>query len=352
MPKLLSEALAELGANVGSPIQEWTFNESVNIPAGSLSVGTTLELSEGGQDLVIADLINAQMAFSVNSDFDDSAGASLPTFVDYGAAQNTIPQPDFTTVITTNPITFTAPSTVVAPNLRLTDRITIKANGPVTNFRARVTDQATGLVIRYMPNKAAWDGVTAGVNLIAGDNTFFQTQQGTDTPGNFFLGFVPFVTQAGQTLDIEFIADAMDLLGTAGGLPYFATEIHDGPNVDLLASTDTLTNNFILRGGGNGIVQACTLDDIAGVFTDNDCDLIGVRPVADGTAGVELEDSGGIARQSWVYNDLTDTATVVFAAIGGADIVSTAGDLGNTSCVGNPRPVVVGKHHDKYAVCN
>lgn len=306
------------GATVDPTTGEWTFDESINVPAGSVSVGTTLELSEGGQDLVIADLISGQMAFSVNSDFDDATGSEAPTYIDFGTAQNTIPQPDFSTPITANPLIFSFASTVIAPNTRLTDRIVLKANTAITNFRVKITDQASGVVIRYMPNQSAWEGVTPGVDLIAGDNTFFQTQQGTDTPGNFFLGYVPFVTLPGQVLDVELIADAMDLLGTAGGIPYFETEIHDGPTKALVSGPDTTTATAVAVFADT----VGTLEDVPQVLITTDAidtDITILPVTATGHGNLEFSTFAGLSRGFIEYSEainrfgiFVDASTAVF----------------------------------------
>ena len=54
------------GATVDPVTGEWTFDESINVPPGSVKVGEVLEYSEGVADLVIVDRLEDMMAFSVN----------------------------------------------------------------------------------------------------------------------------------------------------------------------------------------------------------------------------------------------------------------------------------------------
>jgi hypothetical protein len=238
-------------ATVDPTSLEWTFDETINVPSGSLNIGEVLQLSEGTADLVIVDLLDNQMAFATVSNFDDSVGAAPPFYIDYGAPQTLTLQPVDTTVITTNPLDFSFTGTVVAPDIRLVDQVTIRANGAMTNFRARITDNATGLVVRYIPSKSVFDSGTGGLTLIAGDNTFFLASNAADTPGNFNLGFQPFVIESGQVIDFRLEADSIDLLGNAINVPFVQVEAHDGPPTGVggnVRTEETLTDNFMVRG--------------------------------------------------------------------------------------------------------
>ena len=113
----------------------------------------------------------------------------------------------------------------------------------MTNFRLKATDNATGLAIRYVPSKAAFEGRDAGLNLIAGDNTLFLASNGPDTPGNFNLGFTPFIINAGQIIDFEIVADSMDILGNSSGIPFLFADAHDGPRVSMEGAVRYIVEN-------------------------------------------------------------------------------------------------------------
>jgi len=229
VPKANNGQLESSGTNVDPTLEEWIFDKTVNVPPGSLRVGEVLALSEGVTDLVISNLIKETFGLSINANFDDATGSAQPFYVDYGSAQQLILQSDDTQVITTNPINFSLTGSVVAPNKRLVDRIILKTNGAITNFRVSITDNASGLVVRYIPNKRAFDSGVGGLDLGVGTNTFFLAASGTDTATEHFLGIVPFLVEDGQLLDGVFVGDTMDMLGNASDVPYFEIEAHDGP---------------------------------------------------------------------------------------------------------------------------
>lgn len=222
------------GLTVDQVSGEITADKSLNVPAGTINIGEVLGLSEGVADLVIVDRLKKAMSFSVSSGFEDSTGSAVPGYFDFGSGSEIVNQPLDTTVITANPSTGQIVSGVSAPNVRLTDRVMLRANGPMTNVRISIVDNATGLALRYIPNKSAFLSGVGGLDMIAGENTFFLASDEDDTPGNFHLGFTPFLTEPGQVLNFTIAADAVDLLGEPGGVPYLAVEAHDGPRVELL----------------------------------------------------------------------------------------------------------------------
>jgi len=233
-----SGKLVPAGATADPVTGEITFDNAIEVPSGSVRVGEVLELSEGVTDLVLADLVNQKFGFAVNAPFDDAIGTSQPFFNKFGPSQTVTPQPIDTEVIITNPLNFSLTGTVVLPDVRLIDKVVIKMNGPVTNFSAKITDNATGLALRYIPSKKAFNSGVGGLNLGAGTNTFFLAAKGTDTANNHFLGIVPALIENGQQLDLTFKADTMDILGNVSGDPFFEAEVHDGPPTELLSEVN------------------------------------------------------------------------------------------------------------------
>ncbi len=320
------------GSTVDPATGETTFDQTINVPAGSITVGTTMELSEGGQDLVIADLVKGQMAFSVNSDFTDATGADLPNYVDFGEPQSVELQPVFDTTITTNPLTVVfAVSVTPATNFRLIDQITLKTNGPMINTRFKVTDVATGLVLRYAPNKSAYDGDGNGFDLITGDNTFFLAETGTDGSGDFYLGYVPFVTEDGQDLEIQIVADTVDLLGDSSEVPYLAQEFHDGPlkEIGLKEYTDRVQTTGLLEGGVMSAASGTTLDWTSGrgqiidytnpeeaILTDVTWDAVaGLTPdnlATDGTTVFGYDSTGTLVQKLDTAIAISDSHEVIW----------------------------------------
>lgn len=229
-----SGELVYAGLTVDPSSGEITADKSLNVPAGTVNIGEVLGLSEGVADLVIVDRLKKAMSFSVSSGFEDTTGSAVPGYLNFGQGVTIFNQPLDNTVITTNPSTGQIVSGVLAPNVRLTDRVMLRANGPMTNVRISIVDNATGLTLRYIPDKSSFESGVGGLNMIAGENTFFLASDENDTPGNFHLGFTPFLTEPSQALDFTIVADNVDLLGEPGGIPYLAVEAHDGPAVALL----------------------------------------------------------------------------------------------------------------------
>lgn len=262
VPKSDGSQLIYGGATVDPTTLEWTFDESINVPSGSVKVGEVLQLTEGTADLVTVDLVDNQMAFVTRSNFDDSVGAAPPFYIDYGGAQTLTLQATDTTVITANPLDFQLTGTVIAPDVRLVDQITFRANGPMTNARMRIMDNATGLTLRYIPSKTDFNA-GIGFSLITGDNTFFLASNAADTAGNFHLGYQPFVVEAGQLLDFRIEGDTVDLLGNASNIPFIQVEAHDGPPTSIggnvRAAANLTDNHVVLGAGGINVKEASIL---------------------------------------------------------------------------------------------
>ena len=222
------------GATVSTITGEWTFADPINVPAGSVNVGTTMSLSEGGSDLVVADLIADSMAFSSNAAFDDTEGSTPTSFVNFGPGLVFPLNTDDSQTLTDNPLIFQNTTIVPAPfEFGLNDRVIFRTGSAMTNFRVKFTDNATGIVIRYIPSLAAFNGDAPGLDLAAGDNTLFLAETGIDTANEFFFGFVPIILTPGQVVDFEVVADSVDLLGNLAGFPYLVVEAHLGIRVFL-----------------------------------------------------------------------------------------------------------------------
>lgn len=218
------------GATRNPITDEWTFDQTINVPTGSINVGDIVRISEGNQDIIITNLVSKIMAFSVNANFLDATGSEKPDYLDYGEPILFINQPVFDTQLVSNPYFFNF-TPVISPvtNFRLVSEFTMKSFAPMTNWNMRVTDVATGLVLRCFPSLAAWEGREPGYNVGVGDFTLHLTVEGTDTANDFFLGYEPFINFNGNTVELEIKADEINMLGNFGGALYSTTLGHDGP---------------------------------------------------------------------------------------------------------------------------
>jgi len=250
------------------------FNKKLKVPAASIIVGEATELSEGTANLVIVDLLKNTMGFAASVDFDDATGSAPPTFPNLGNEFTLNINTDDTQILTANPLTFQLTGTVVAPDIRVIKKLTIRTNGVMTNFRVKVTDNATGLVLRYVPSQAAFEGDATGLSLISGDNTFVLNSNDANTSGVFNLGFIPFVIESGQVIDFEIVADSVNLKGDAGGIPFLVAGAHDGPPVtvateEALIGTEEFanTNNRFFGELGLPAGQQSWVDTATGTST-------------------------------------------------------------------------------------
>jgi hypothetical protein len=275
------------GATVDPSTLETTFDSSINVPAGSINVGEVLQLSEGIADLVLVDLLKGQMAFSVNAEFTDLTGTSAPTYFDFGAPFNSNINLDDSQVLTANPLSFSITGASTPPDVTLVDRATIRTNGPMTNVALRVTDNATGKVIRYVPSRAAWDGALPGLTLGGPlEITFYFAEEGTDDATNIYLGYVPFLVESGQQLDFDFKGDSVDLLGEIGGTPYLVLEVHDGPPVTLL-DTNSATWATVLSAGNTSGGSDVVISDGDTITSSNTGQIMNLS--YSGTTGVGVQ---------------------------------------------------------------
>lgn len=226
---------------------EISFDKTISVPAGSINVGEAATLSEGGEDLLVLGNITNKRGFALTADFNES-GSMAPNYINLGAQFSNILQGIDTDSTTENPLEFAIVGGVISPNVRQTNQVTFRTSAPMKNVAARITDTASGTVIRYVPNKAAWDAVTPedhsvnpGLDFIAGDNIVDFISQAPSTAGVFNIGVVPFRLSAGQQIDVEFKADTMSLLGVQSGpnfFPYLTQLIQEGSNLNLVTQNE------------------------------------------------------------------------------------------------------------------
>lgn len=238
MKDAVSQKLVYSGVTVDPVTGQWTFDKTINVPAGSINVGAAATLSEGGEDLLVLGNITSKRGFALTADFDET-GSMIPDYVNLGAEFfNSLQGIDADSTIE-NPLEFIITGGVIAPDIRQTNQVTFRASAPMTDVSARVTDVLSGVVIRYIPNKAAWDAVTPedhdlnpGLDFIIGDNVVDFISQEPSTAGVFNIGVVPFRLEAGQQINVEIKADSMALLGVQVGpdfFPYLTQMIQEGP---------------------------------------------------------------------------------------------------------------------------
>lgn len=239
VPSSLNDILVYSGATVDGVTGEWTFDKAINVPAGSINVGAVVTLSEGGEELVISNNTSDSHGFAISSGFDET-GSFLPAYFDLGVQTSNVLQPDDSTTITTSPIAFPIIGGVTPPDIRQTNQATFRSDGATTNVVAEITDDTSGVVIRYIPSKAAFDAVTPteiaanpGLDFINGDNIVDFISTAPSSPGIFNVGISPFRLVSGQQINVIIKSTAMSLKGNVGGIPFLTQLIQEGPLKEL-----------------------------------------------------------------------------------------------------------------------
>lgn len=283
------------------------------VPSGTLAIGETTNIS-AGSTLIVSDEVNEKNTYIVASEW-NSLGSQSPVFPDFDA-QATIPlQPDFSTTITANPLNFSITGTVVLPKKRQVNVFKIKTGAIMTNARARLVDNITGVTVRYIPSKAAWDSNT-GLTLVAGDNAFDFISTDPDSPGVYNLGVNPFIIENGQQIDIEIRADAVSILGNVSLIPYQEIDAQDYLETSVIA----------VPGGNDRTIQFNDAGSFGGDdnFTYN---LTSDRPIitlqSESTTGggrIRFNNSSSIQRFSIDYAEASDSIAILSNSNGDANI--------------------------------
>lgn len=238
IPKAIGGELVKSSTNEDPTSEEWTFDKSIEVPQASIKISDTLSISEATLLPITRDKVLSTNAINISSAITDVSGSSRLNFQHVPSGQVVIAQPDFGTMLTSNPLIVPLLSTLS----NQTDIVTLKIGAPMTNFRATITDNLTGIVLKYIPSKEAVDS-GVGLSLPAGDAVFHFNSDLPDNPGAglFYMGFTPLRQFAGQAATFTVMADSVSILGEPGGIPYFENEIHFLENTTV-PFTENITN--------------------------------------------------------------------------------------------------------------
>ena len=153
------------GATVDDITEEWTFDKSINVPQASVKISDTLSISEATFAIFTRDNVASTNAVNATAVIRDE-GTDPLQFLEAPSKQVVIAQPLFNTEFNANP--FTAPLQSTLDNQ--TDAVTIKVASAMTNVLMTITDNLSGVIIKYIPDKAAVVSGVGGLSLRAGDN--------------------------------------------------------------------------------------------------------------------------------------------------------------------------------------
>lgn len=283
IPKAVDGELVESSTNENPTTKEWLFNKSIEVPQASIKISDTLSISEATLISITRDNVQSKNIVNVGSGIGDTGGSSKLDFQHVPSIQTVIAQPDFSTTLTVNPLVVPLLATLA----NQTNSVTLKIASPMTNFRATIIDNLTGLTLKYIPSREVVDAGEGGLSLPAGDVIFNFNSDLDDVPasGLFFLGFTPLRQLAGQAATLTFFADSIAILGESGGIPYLENEIHflSATTVPFIENVTNLSDpysrlnneNTSLSGSTGGVavtyLSTATVDTITlGQFTAGD----------------------------------------------------------------------------------
>ncbi len=254
VPYFYEDMLQSTNATVNPDNMSWTFAHNISLDGSHINMSNAVSLSEDSQSLFITDRIDGVHSSIVSSTF-DSEGTNNPS-VFWGESETTIEiQSISTTTITTNPLsyTFTVDESTYEEGYRV-HSMTIQSGLAMDNFKFTVTDEDTGIGIRYAPSQYIVGLATDGYDIIkVGDITFDLINPGVDDPTNglFYMPGVPIMLRHGHEYTIEFEGDNISMLGNSSSEPYisFEASIGYGRNIAFKDHTDRSQTTGWLSGG-------------------------------------------------------------------------------------------------------
>lgn len=182
------------------------------VESGSVTFGDVLKLSEVAGFLGISNLLNERQYTIVDYWTPRDAASSEPTVFHLIEPEfEFISQPVDTTNLPDNPLIY---NYTVINNAR-TNAIKFRTYAAMTNVRIQISQVSNGAVLKYLPNKTAWEKETDGLTWVLGDNTFDFTDS-------------PVILSSGNVLRFEIRADSVALKGNALGAPYFTATLQRG----------------------------------------------------------------------------------------------------------------------------
>jgi len=196
--------------------------EGFGAESGSVKFGDLINLSEASGYLAIYNYLEQSQYQMVDYHVPKDTASSKPTYIWLYEAQNEfVAQPDSSVQLNANPLVF---NYTTALQSRV-NQIVFKAYAAMTNVRVKVTDTTANVVVKYYPSKSSWEGNSAGVDFVVGDN---------------FVDFgdSPLLFSPGTTLKYEITADTVSISGNASGVPYVAGMVQRGEIITLADQKD------------------------------------------------------------------------------------------------------------------
>lgn len=221
--------------------------KSVVTESASVAIGPGVILSDRGGFVQNKSNVTGKDFVMMDYEVDDT-GTQKPIYYQRAAkVVRDIVQPDDATTM----IGITSYNVVPTIDQDIA-RVYVKLVNPVTNYRARVTSDVTGEVVKYIPSRNDWDNGT-GLDFAAGER-FFDLDS-------------PLAEGVGYPLTVEVLADqSIDVLGD-GTNPWRAVDSQNITPLQIIDESDIALESVstsLIDGGTISEASPTTIDIAAG----------------------------------------------------------------------------------------
>lgn len=192
--------------------------KNFGIESGSILFGDLVKLSEVSGFLAITNLdILTQFAL-LDTRFDKNFGSYRPRFFNLTSGESNI-------VIQSSDSNQITETSLIMP-INVTNNVQVnsfivKIFNDCTNVRAKLTNDSSGVVFKYIPNKDAWLTGQGGYNL---SGTTVQEISLLDTQLRLIDG---------ENFTLEIVGDSINLLGNGARQPYLEVKAQSGEFTEL-----------------------------------------------------------------------------------------------------------------------
>lgn len=270
-----------------------------SVESGSIDFGDVLRLSESAGFLAFDNMVDRVRYQLVDYAVPRDAPSSKPYYFKLTEAEKLFEASSGTSVITTNPLTFEYTTRLTAR----TNSLVFKATQVMNNVRIKITDKASGIVVKYFPSKSSWLVGQGGTTFEVGDNVIdFQ-----DTS---------LIFQAGVDLIYDIQADNIALSGT-NGIPAISAKLQRGSFVAIVDSNDLAS-------------LQTQLDQVLTPFSGDYSDLINVPTTFSPSSHTHsISDVVGLGSQLSSLAQSVATANSSLSSLGSVAFTNSYNDLNN-----------------------
>lgn len=189
-----------------------------SVESGSVTFGEALTLSEVSGYLGLTNHVNGNLYTLIDFNTPADAVSQEPHIFFLSSGQfEFVAQSVDTTNLPDNPLVFN----YTIQNTARSHALKLRTYAAMSNVRMRISLLSTGLTLKYLPNRQAWEEGTAGMEWSLGDNT---------VP----FGDTPLNLETGMQVKIEIYATTVSLKGNSLGIPYFSAMIQPGNFVSVI----------------------------------------------------------------------------------------------------------------------